>query len=51
MNPTRRSFMKVGTGVVAASVLGFDLKTAYAQAKELKIPAPRKPVPRVPIAR
>src|SRR4051794_38288106 len=41
VNPTRRSFLTTGlttgTGAVMASVLGFDLKTAYAQAKELKI--------------
>ncbi len=37
MNPSRRSFLKVGTGAVVASVLGFDLKTAYAQSRELKI--------------
>src|ERR1700676_5658028 len=37
MNPTRRSFLKVGTGAVVASLLGFDVKTAYAQAQELKI--------------
>src|SRR5216684_4523808 len=37
MNPSRRSFLKAGTGAVVASVLGFDLKTAYAQASELKI--------------
>jgi formate dehydrogenase major subunit len=34
---TRRNFLKTGTGVIAASVLGFDVRTAYAQAKELKI--------------
>src|SRR5258707_15529425 len=37
MNPSRRSFLKVGTGAVVASVLGFDLKKAYAQSRELKI--------------
>ncbi len=37
MNPTRRGFLKAGTGAVVASVLGFDVKLAYAQAKELKI--------------
>jgi formate dehydrogenase major subunit len=37
VNPSRRSFLKIGTGAVVASVLGFDLKTAYAQSKELKI--------------
>jgi hypothetical protein len=35
--PTRRSFFKIGTGGVIASVLGFDLRPAYAQSKELKI--------------
>src|SRR6202171_3790150 len=37
MDPTRRMFIKTGTGAIVASVLGFDLKPAYAQAKELKI--------------
>jgi formate dehydrogenase major subunit len=37
VNPTRRTFLKTGTGAVVASVLGFNLKTAYAQARELKI--------------
>ena len=37
MKPTRRTFLKTGTGAVVASVLGFNLKTAYAQSKELKI--------------
>src|SRR6266849_3993567 len=37
MNPSRRSFLKAGTGAVVASVLGFDLKKAYAQSRELKI--------------
>jgi formate dehydrogenase major subunit len=37
MDPTRRLFIKTGTGAIVASVLGFDLKPAYAQAKELKI--------------
>ena len=37
MHPTRRLFLKTGTGAVIASILGFDLKTAYAQSKELKI--------------
>src|SRR5216684_6827198 len=37
MDPTRRMFIKSGTGAIVASVLGFDLKPAYAQAKELKI--------------
>ena len=35
--PSRRSFIKFGTGGVIASVLGFDLRPAYAQARELKI--------------
>jgi len=34
---TRRTFFKIGTGGVVASVLGFDLKPAYAQSRELKI--------------
>ena len=37
MQSTRRGFLKTGTGAVVASVLGFDLKTAYAQSQELKI--------------
>src|SRR5258708_11262972 len=37
MQPTRRTFFKAGLGGVAASVLGFDLRPAYAQSKELKI--------------
>src|SRR5437773_4024837 len=32
--PTRRTFLQLGA---AASVLGFDLATAYAQSRELKI--------------
>src|ERR1700757_1360858 len=36
MTPTRRNFLKTGTGAVVA-VLGFDLKKAHAQAAELKI--------------
>jgi len=37
VQPTRRSFLKVGTGAIVVSVLGFDVKRAYAQAQELKI--------------
>lgn len=38
MNPTRREFLKAGTlGGAAASVLGFDLTAARAEARELKI--------------
>src|SRR5258708_2278072 len=37
VKPTRRFFIKTGTGAVVASVLGFDLKPAYAQSRELKI--------------
>jgi formate dehydrogenase major subunit len=37
MQLNRRMFLKTGAGAVAASVLGFELKAAYAQAKELKI--------------
>src|SRR6266536_2002853 len=37
MNPTRRVFLKIGAGGITASVLGFDLKPAYAQSRELKI--------------
>jgi len=34
---TRRAFLKVGTGAIAVSVLGFDVRKAYAQSRELKI--------------
>jgi formate dehydrogenase major subunit len=34
---SRRNFLKTGAGAVVASVLGFDVRTAYAQSKELKI--------------
>src|SRR5438477_11189702 len=34
---TRRSFIKIGAGGVISSILGFDLKPAYAQARDLKI--------------
>jgi formate dehydrogenase major subunit len=34
---SRRSFIKIGTGGAIASVLGFDLRPAYAQSRELKI--------------
>jgi len=37
MTPTRRAFLKIGSGGTAASALGFDLTPAYAQARELKI--------------
>ncbi len=37
MSTTRRGFLKAGTGAIAASVLGFDVQKAYAQARELKI--------------
>jgi formate dehydrogenase major subunit len=37
VKPTRRTFLTTGAGAVAASLLGFDLRTAYAQARELKI--------------
>jgi formate dehydrogenase major subunit len=37
MDVNRRAFIKAGTGAVVASVLGFDVRPAYAQAKELKI--------------
>src|SRR5919205_439868 len=33
----RRTFLKLSTGAAVASVLGFDLRPAYAQARELKI--------------
>jgi len=37
MSATRRSFLKVSTGAAVATVLGFDVRKAYAQARELKI--------------
>lgn len=37
MTPTRRRFFQIGAGGIAASVLGFNVKKAYAQAAELKI--------------
>jgi formate dehydrogenase major subunit len=37
VKPTRRNFLKVSGGTVVASVLGFDVHKAYAQAQELKI--------------
>ena len=37
MNVTRRTFVRAGGGAVVASVLGFDVRRAYAQAQELKI--------------
>jgi len=37
VSTTRRGFLKAGTGAIAASVLGFDVQKAYAQARELKI--------------
>ena len=37
MAVTRRIFIKAGSGAIIASALGFDLRPAYAQAKELKI--------------
>src|SRR5438105_4923225 len=37
LSADRRTFLKVGGGGAIASVLGFDLTRAYAQARELKI--------------
>ena len=37
MQSSRRAFFKIGTGGIVASVLGFDLKPALAQSRELKI--------------
>src|SRR5579862_3097418 len=37
MNVTRRAFIRVGSGAVVASALGFDVRPAYAQSRELKI--------------
>src|SRR5688572_1152274 len=37
VHTTRRDFFKVSGGTVAAAVLGFDLRPAFAKAGELKI--------------
>ena len=37
MNPSRRGFFKLGAGGVISSILGFDLRPAYAQSRELRI--------------
>src|SRR5216117_1549743 len=37
MTPTRRSFLQIGASGAAASFLGFDLRPAYAQSRDLKI--------------
>jgi formate dehydrogenase major subunit len=37
MTPTRRRFFQISAGGAVASVLGFNVKKAYAQARELKI--------------
>jgi len=37
VKPTRRVFLTTSTGAVVASVLGFDVKKAYAESRELKI--------------
>jgi formate dehydrogenase major subunit len=37
VNPTRRNFLRVSGGTVVASVLGFNLQKAHAQAQVLKI--------------
>jgi len=37
VNPTRRNFLRASGGTVVASVLGFNVQKAYAQAQELKI--------------
>ena len=37
MTPTRRTFIKIGASGAMTSVLGFDLRSAYAQARELKV--------------
>jgi formate dehydrogenase major subunit len=37
MTPSRRTFLKVSAGGAVGSILGFDLKPAYAQSRELKI--------------
>ena len=37
MDVNRRAFIQAGSGAIVASVLGFDMRPAYAQSKELKI--------------
>ena len=37
MNVTRRTFIRTASGAVAVSALGFDVRSAYAQSRELKI--------------
>jgi formate dehydrogenase major subunit len=37
VNVTRRTFIKTAGGAIVASTLGFDVRSAYAQAQELKI--------------
>jgi formate dehydrogenase major subunit len=37
VNVTRRTFVRAASGAVVASVLGFDVRRAYAQSQELKI--------------
>jgi len=37
MDVTRRGFVKIGAAGAVASVLGFDVRAAYAQSRELKI--------------
>ena len=37
MSTTRRSFIKVASGGLIVSALGFDLRRVYAQARTLKI--------------
>lgn len=37
MSLTRRAFVRAAGGAAVASVLGFDVRSAYAQAQELKI--------------
>src|SRR6202171_4039979 len=37
MDVTRRMFIRAGSGAIVASALGFDVRSAYAQSKELKI--------------
>jgi formate dehydrogenase major subunit len=37
VNVTRRTFIRAASGAVVASTLGFDVRSAYAQSRELKI--------------
>jgi hypothetical protein len=44
MDVNRRAFIKAGSGAIVASVLGFDVRPAYAQSKDLNCAHHRDPV-------